>query len=390
MRSLLITLMLSGAAPAMAQASGGAPTDVSAGDFGLGPLAQPKSLAGDALGLAPDSVQQIRSGDALASGLLTGVGPDGKLKSAVSLGFSPFAIGASVSSDAYQKHYLQRLVARSRFSLALGPAEAGQDDGSMALGFQTVLFDRGDIMLRGAARGGGNRGVLARCIDKRRPAESAQDRAAQPDVGATARPPKPDLIAAATSCVGDMDKATWNDASLGVGVVAVARAQDNRITGASRANTIFYGSFAYGFEGLGEADVLDDDMRSDCGVRFALACNAQLIFLAKYQTDAAYVLDGAPVTARTYGLGVKLVIGAPRMTGYGFYRHDRAEFAAGAKGLDEYGVGFEQRLRRGLWVGVSVSRKSDRISDPATLAKASVVWSLGDVAKLASPLLAGP
>lgn len=356
-------------------------------------LTAPTNLAAGALSIGPDDVKPITSVGALGSTLLSGIGADGSLKGAYGLSVSPFGLGASIDLDAYKQSVFQRWVARSNLSGALSQAETSDGNGTMAVGLQTVLFDHGDILLRKASRHD-KLPLLEQCtIDA--------VNAIQGDGNVHAGPPPKNgdterdadvpavLLDRHLACAEALNKATWNDSSLGVGVVTVARATGNKATDLNQSNTVAYVSFTYGFDGIGAGENIKTEngaIKSDCGVKFRLACNAQLVVRFKYESDAAYELKGAaPTSAETYGVGAKLVVGNPKTVGYAYYRQETAKFTTGDRDLHEWGLGMEMKVGAKTWVNFVAGRKDDDIRGNETTVKASFSWDITNAAALINP-----
>lgn len=356
-------------------------------------LTAPANLAAGALSIGPDDVKPITSVSALGSTLLSGIGADGSLKGAYGLSVSPFSLGAAIDLDAYKRSVFQRWVARANLSGALSQAETSDGNGTMAVGLQTVLFDRGDILRRKASKQD-NLPLLEQCtVDA--------VNAIQGDANAHAEPPpkngdteRDDVVPAVLldrhlACAEALNKATWNDSSLGVGVVTVARATGNKATDLNQSNTVAYVSFTYGFDGIGAGENIKTEngaITSDCGVKFRLACNAQLVVRLKYESDAAYELKGAaPTSAETYGVGAKLMVGNPKTVGYAYYRQETAKFTTGDRGLHEWGLGMEMKVGAKTWVNFVAGRKDDEIRGNETSVRASFSWDITNASALTNP-----
>jgi hypothetical protein len=388
MRRQILGLVMAAAIPAAALAAEpektDKPKDVFNREFGLPGLLPPDNLAASSLGIGPDDVQQIRNLSGLQTGLLGGIGRDGKLKGGFGLGFSPFALGVSIDADAYATNPFDAMVARTRFSVAISQAETDGKDGAIAIGAQTVLFDRGDTYTRGFGGGGGGASVFERsavgaCWIALTQAEAASAPPPPPPKEGEEDKPLPTfLVDGFVKCRTQQKKATWNDASLGVGVATVARAGGNSVTRISNSNNIVYATASYGFDWLDGADELSvgpTGLKSGCDKGFHLSCNAQLVFAAKYQSDAAFeTKDRGPQTGRSYGWGAKLVAGTDRSVLYGFYREENVHFSFAKRDLHEYGAGFETKLGEKLWAHVVIGRKDDDILGQETTAKATLSW----------------
>jgi hypothetical protein len=410
-----------------AAAGGTGQTNIADNAFGLGGLSQPGNLAGDAIGISSDNVKQINSTSGLGTSLLSGFAPDGKLKGAIGVGFSPFALGAKVDLAKYQSNVFAQWVARSTYSVAISQGQTTGSNGSLAAGFQTVLFEGGDVLLRrwwpdhlddqpldqdghpipnpanhnlpykdyweklGLDRASYQQGVKYRsavgtCNGLTAPDKPLPDAPPGQQTNGSVSQARQDAF---RKCLDEARKATWNDASLGFGAVMVARAKDNSVTQLQQSNVVLYGSLTYGFDWLDSSDRLyirkDGSFGSACDSGFHFSCNAEIVAVVKYQTEAAYQIANTPVTAKTLGFGAKLVLGTETASGYGFYVHDRADLPGGAKTINEYGAGFEVKLTKGLWFDISVARNSDKINTPATVGKATVSWDLTQAATLLNP-----
>ena len=356
-------------------------------------LTAPANLAAGALSIGPDDVKPITSVSALGSTLLSGIGADGSLKGAYGLSVSPFSLGAEIDLDAYKRSVFQRWVARANLSGALSQAETSDGNGTMSVGLQTVLFDRGDILLRKASRQD-ELPLLQQCTDY-------AVRAIKSDTRDQPGPPPGDgstetegdvpavLLDRYLACAEALNDATWNDSSLGVGVVTVARATGNKATDLNQSNTIVYVSFTYGFDGIGAGEnirIENGAIISDCGVKFRLACNSQLVVRLKYESDAAYEIKGAaPTSAETYGVGAKLMVGNPKTVGYAYYRQETAKFTTDDRDLHEWGLGVEMKVGAKTWINFVAGRKDDDIRGNETSVKASFSWDITNAAALTNP-----
>lgn len=362
--------------------------------LGLPGLTAPANLAAGALSIGPDDVKPITSVSSLGSSVLSGIGADGSLKGAYGLSVSPFALGTSIDLEAYKKNMFQRWVARTSLSGALSQAETSDGNGTMAVGLQTVLFDRGDMLLRQTSKEDGQKLALETCaIDA---AAKITDRDSTraprpPSTGETESDgPVPDaLLGSYLACAEGLNKATWNDTSLGVGVVTVARATGNKVSDLNQSNTVVYVSLSYGFDGIGGGENIKTTggtITSDCDKEFRLTCNAQLVVRFKYESDAAYELKGAaPTSAETFGVGTKLVVGNPRTVGYAYYRQETAKFMTGDRDLHEWGLGVETKVGEKTWVNFVAGRKDDDIRGNETTVKASFSWDITSAAALVNP-----
>jgi hypothetical protein len=355
--------------------------DVFSRGFGMAGLTAPDNLAAGALGIGPDNISQIRSGSSLSSTLLSGIGPDGKLKGALGLGVSPYALGVWVDETQYRTDFWRRITARSSASIALSQGETEESDGSIAVGGQTVVFDRGDLLMRSARDSSGAQvPAVQRCTTLSAASDDELTMPQQP--GETTGDVDPRLLSAYVACARKLERVAWNDASLGLGIVLVSRAEDSSIFDISRSNTVAYLTATYGFEGVDRSDELtiseNGALSSGCDDgQFRLSCNAQVVFHFKYQSDGVYEL---PVTGMATGestsFGVKLVGGTARSVGYAFYRKEEVEFDLGERRVTEYGLGFETRLPGKLWLNVSAGRRDDDILGEENTVKANLSWDI--------------
>lgn len=388
-RELLVSTVLLLAIPSALSAQEATPEDVFARSFGMTGLTPPDNLAASALGIGPDDVSAIRTGTALASNLLSGIGADGEIKGALGMSVSPFALGASVDEFQYRQNYWDRLLARSGASFALSQGETEGSDGSIAVGVRTVLFDRGDVLTRKLSDAGPNDSSAAKMCTtaaisrtSSQPATSNNDDLSIPEgPGESSGTVSPALMAAYLGCARKVEAAAWNDASLGVGVVMVSRAQDNSIFDISRSNTVGYVTATWGFEGVGESDELslgDGGLTSKCDTGFHLSCNAQVVFHYKYQSDGAYELPViGSATGESNAYGVKLVAGTPRSVGYVFYREEEVDFASiDDRQVVEYGIGFEAKVTSKMWLSITGGRRDDDILGEENTVKANLSWDL--------------
>jgi len=355
--------------------------DVFSRGFGMSGLTAPDNLAAGALGIGPDNISQIRTGSSLSSSLLSGIGPDGRLKGALGISVSPFALGVWIDESGYDKDFWQRLTARSSASIAFSQGETDDSDGSIAVAGQTVVFDRGDSLRREALN---HDGTLVPAVKHCTTVSAGvSDETPRPsEEGETTGDVEPKLLTAYVACARKLERVAWNDASLGIGVVVVSRAEDNSIFDISRSNTVGYVTATYGFEGLDRSDELalsaSGGLSSGCdNGRFRLSCNAQVVFHFKYQSDGVYEL---PVTGMASGestsFGVKLVGGTARSVGYAFYREEDVKFDFGDRRVTEYGLGFETKLPGRLWLNVSAGRRDDEILGEENTVKANLSWDI--------------
>ncbi len=409
---VLVLLIFSLASHAQEGDGGGDQVDIFDRTFGIGSLTPPTNLAASALSVGSDSINKITSSDALITTLGNGIDANGRFKWTGALEVSPYALGASIDSEAYRTDPLQRVVANSRLSLAFSEGESENSDGSIAFGVQTVLFDRGDTFLRPYSTDGdyysqyGAATTAAQaCANNAVRTEQVRNR------GLGAAPPPPtdgtvesdsdsDLAPLYANCIREIRRSTWNDASLGIGVVTVARADENQIDDISQSNTVAYVTASYGFEGLDSSDRFrfgpvtqgsEPQLYSNCGNGFELSCNAQLVFQAKYQTDGVYEIpDLGERTGESFGWGGKFVAGSAKSSGYAFYRQENVDVDGTDFDVLEYGIGFEARVFGDQWLNISVSRlDNDLVEEDETVAKASISFSFNDAARFVNPFAGG-
>lgn len=375
-------------------------------NFGISAIAPPTNLAGNALSIGNNDIQKIASGSALLGAITPTISPAGKLQWTGAVEFTPFALGANVDQSAYQNEPFQRLIANSRISFAMSQAETEVGDGSIALGVQTVLFDRGDLYKRGwvadaaaspptfeAGSAPLLKTAVGKCLnsrvisanEKKRNVPAPPDDTSQ-DVPTQDSPFRDEF----SDCAKIARKSTWNDASLGVGLVEVARATGNEITDLSESNTVAYVTASYGFEGLSTNDKLifkDNMLRSQCDNHWSLSCNAQIIFQLKYQSDGVYEIpEMEQRTGESLGFGAKFVAGSERSVVYAYYAQENVEIGVSEFDVHEYGIGFETKFLGDRWLNLSVSRSdNDLMAQDDTTAKASFSFTFEEASKLINP-----
>tara|TARA_R110000803_G_scaffold154879_1_gene219666 strand:+ start:1358 stop:2620 length:1263 start_codon:yes stop_codon:yes gene_type:complete len=384
-------------------------TDVFDQTYGLSSLTPPTNLAASALSVGSDSITKITSADALITTLGSGIDASGQFKWTGGLEVSPYALGASIDGGKYRQSYTSRLIANSRFSFAFNEGETEDSEGSIAFGLQTLLFNRGDTYLRSfeleAAEYVANVGAAETAIQAcaRNSINAAMvenaglgDAAPPPVDGTSERESESDLAPFYENCIREIRASTWNDASLGVGIVAVARADGNEIDDISQSNTIAYLTATYGFDWLDKSDEFvfgkqsggaTPELYSNCGRGFRLSCNAQVVFQLKYQSDGVYEIpDIGEKSGESLGWGAKLVAGSSKSVGYAFYRQENVDVEGQKFDVHEYGIGFEARVFGDQWINLSVSRlDNDLMTEDETVAKASISFSFNDAARLVNP-----
>lgn len=409
-------------------------TDIYDSSFGMGTLTPPTNLAGSALSIGSDSITRITSSDALVTTLGNGIDANGRFGWTGGLEISPYALGFSVSSEEYRDSRWRRLIANSRISLAFSEGETEESEGSVAVGIQSVLYDRGDTLMRGF-EDDSSKSVAAVCAQN----EIARAREDSPGIGAAAPPPTEnsgtddsteeeaetsagvedpngeplgetqdgsensgeqernsdsDLAPNYANCIREIRRSTWNDASLGLGIVTVARANRNEIDDISQSNTVAYLTASYGFEFLDDADefkLRGGGIYSDCGNGFNLSCNAQILFQLRYQSDGVYEVPTlGERTGEALGWGSKFVAGTARSNGFAFYRQDNVDIEGMEFDVHEYGVGFETRVFGDQWFNLSISRiDNDLLEGDESVVKASISFSFGDAAQFFNPFADG-
>ena len=326
------------------------------------------------------------------------------------------------------------MIANSRISLAFSEGETEESEGSVAVGIQSVLYDRGDTLMRGF-EDDSSKSVAAVCAQN----EIARAREDSPGIGAAAPPPTEnsgtddsteeeaetsagvedpngeplgetqdgsensgeqernsdsDLAPNYANCIREIRRSTWNDASLGLGIVTVARANRNEIDDISQSNTVAYLTASYGFEFLDDADefkLRGGGIYSDCGNGFNLSCNAQILFQLRYQSDGVYEVPTlGERTGEALGWGSKFVAGTARSNGFAFYRQDNVDIEGMEFDVHEYGVGFETRVFGDQWFNLSISRiDNDLLEGDESVVKASISFSFGDAAQFFNPFADG-
>ncbi len=111
-------------------------------------LLVPSSPAFAILGVSPDNIIRPSNPKEFGAALLNGVDPSGTLQTGLALELSPNILfgGRSVSLHEYRTQTWRRIMARTQISVAT--TRAGSDGDKTvrtALGFRTVLLDRGDV-----------------------------------------------------------------------------------------------------------------------------------------------------------------------------------------------------------------------------------------------------
>jgi len=366
--------------------------------FGVSSLTPPTNLAASALSVGTDSIAKITSSDQLITSLGNSIDASGKFRWTGGLEISPYALGASIDGDEYRNNLLKQLLARSRVSFAMSEGETQDSEGSLAVGFQSVLYDRGDTYLRPTA--GNKYNASKACFEKhletaqrkwdveqlKKEAEQSEGSSSAEEIasGPIIHPSK------YKECIEQIRRSTWNDASLGLGFVTVSRADENEITDISQSNNIGYVSASYGFDWLDTADNFTDtgsEISSKCGDGFHLSCNAHLVFQLKYQSNGVYEIPNiGEKSGESIGWGTKLVAGSAKSSGYAFYRQENVEIENQEFDVHEYGIGFETRVFGDQWLVLSVSRLDNELMpDDETVAKATFSFNFNDAAKFVNP-----